>query len=553
MPHAPIARNPWLPLVAILICVQPAFARQNPFAGAGSSTIPWPAETLAGEPGRAVAGDFTGDLRQDVVFLCEGEATLVYGPGYFSAFVPVAGEVRDAARVDAGAPGSADGLLVLDGSGLRLLTDYDAGSFTSSPVASGLAWDGAGRVVVGDVDSDGYLDAVGVAADEHTILVTRDIQGFASAPTSFTLPHEVLDLVVAAWSPAPAIVAMTTGGLYVRAWDGSPVAEHTGTSGYEQAALVKFREIGLVYERTALVYTVAGSDYLAVVDKDGIDDFVPLGPIGAYALSAGDVDRDGLDDLVALHRYNHLAILLRNQGVQGGFSLFEGVDLGAGAQPASTQTAFPVLADLTNDSDLDLLVHVAAAGELRLIENGSAVRQFLVPDVLGGNYLYTSSDGGSGTLSLECRTSAAPPFEPTDVELVVWTQPALESPLDPQALHHLYFPLDAYDKANPVFTVVEPDMATSRLYHLDMRPVRREAGLTVEAGPTAVWSFATPTPEVAALVSAYGNEPVPIRIFWIDEQRYLTADEEDVRILTPSTVQGDKVPPSEEPPDPFDD
>lgn len=548
-----IARTRWLFLAAIPICVQPAFARQDPFAGGGSSTIPWPAETIEGAPGRAVAGDFTGDLRQDVVFLCEGEATLVYGPGYFSAFVPLAGEVRDAARVDASAPGAADGLLVLDGSGLRLLTDYDAGGFTSTPVASGSPWDCAGRVVVGDVESDGYPDAVGVGEDEQTILVTRNILGFASPPTSFTLPHEILDVVVTDWSPAPAIVAMTTGGLYVRTWDGSPVATHAGTSGYVQAALVKFREAGLAHERTALVYTIAGSDYLAVVDKDGIDDFVPLGPIGAYALTAGDVDRDGLDDLVVLHRYNHMAILLRNQGAQGGFSLFEGVDIGAGAQPASTQTAFPILADLTNDSDLDLFVHVAASGELRLIENGIADRRFLAPEVLGGHYLYTYADGGSGTLSLDCKTGAAPPFEPTDIELVVWTQSDLESPLDPQALHHLYFPLDAYDKANPVFTVAEPDMATSKLYHLDMRPVSRDAGLTVEAGPTAVWSFATPTPDVAALESAYGNEPVPIRIFWIDEQRYLTADEEDVRILTPSTVQGDKVPPSEEPPDPFDD
>ena len=70
---------------------------------------------------------------------------------------------------------------------------------------------------------------------------------------------------------------------------------------------------------------------------------------------------------------------------------------------------------------------------------------------------------------------------------------------------------------------------------------------------TAVWSFATPTDDVTGLELEYGNDGVKIRVFMVDQFLYLDAQDEDERVLTPSAVQGEKVPPIEEPPDPFSD
>jgi hypothetical protein len=89
-------------------------------------------------------------------------------------------------------------------------------------------------------------------------------------------------------------------------------------------------------------------------------------------------------------------------------------------------------------------------------------------------------------------------------------------------------------------------------YHLELRAVQGQPGAPGQAGPSAVWSFATPATTVAALELAYGSEGVPLRIFLVDEARYMTADEAEERILTPSTVPVPKVPPIDEPPDPFD-
>ena len=118
------------------------------------------------------------------------------------------------------------------------------------------------------------------------------------------------------------------------------------------------------------------------------------------------------------------------------------------------------------------------------------------------------------------------------------------------ATFHDTFPLTS-GLSSTSFTIYEDTLTTTKLYHLELRSVREEGNQIVEAGPTAVWTFATPSSDVHDLVLESGHQGVEIRIYLIDEVRFLSASEEDERLLTPSTVKGDKLPPMDEPPDPF--
>lgn len=523
---------------------------QSPLPAAATGSIDWPATGCT--PARAVSGDFTGDHDTDVVFLAAGGgATLVYGPGVYSAFVPLASDVRDAARLR-GAAGTADRLLVVDGTGLRLLSDYDAGAFTATTVLAGAPWSTAKRVLTGHVNADAFTDAVGLAADGRTILVVSDVAGASPATSSFTLAYDVHDLCIAEWSPEPAIVAISAGGIHVRRAGGATIVEYVGGT-FASGAVAVLEQSNLAHQRVAFVYAVPGlGDWLGVVDKNGPAQNTSLGAIGAYALASGDADEDGLDDLVVLQRAQHHALHLRNQGGTGApFGSGELIDLGLGTQAAPAQTAAPVLTDLTNDTDLDLLVHVAATGVLAVFENASTPHANVSPVVDAGSYAY-SFLALSGDVHFEVLPGiTAHPFVPTGVEFSVWAEDL--SGTSATSLHQGYATLDGQGRAHPTFTIEELDVATSRKYHVAMKAVRVVGGTTLGAGPTAVWSFATPTQAVLELEALSGNEGVPLRIFLVDQQQYMTAADEAERILTPSGVPQTKVPPIDEPPDPFED
>lgn len=539
-------------LLFLLVLLGPAIdARaQSPLPAAPTGAIAWP--SAAGTPTRAVSGEFTGDHVEDVVFLASGGgATLAYGPGVYSAFVPLASDVRDAARLR-GAAGAPDRLLVVDGTGLRILADYDAGAFTATTVLAGAPWSTAKRVLAGRANADLPIDAVGLAADGRTVLFVSDVAGASPTTTSFTLGYDVHDLCIAAWSPEPAIVLLSTGGIHVRRAGGTTVVEYVGGT-FASGAIAAFDQAGLAHQRVALVYAVTGlGDFLGVVDKDGPAQNSSLGSIGAYALANGDVDEDGLDDLVVLQRAQHHALLFWNQGDSGApFGSGDLVDLGLGTQSAPGQTAAPVLADLTNDRDLDLLVHVDATDSLALFENTDTNGANAAPVLDAGSYSY-SFIAGEGEVHFEVLPGiTSHPFVPTGVAFSVWAQDG--NGTSAASVAQGYAALDGQGRVHPTFEVEELDVATSRVYHVALQAVRVVGGATLDAGPTAVWSFATPTATVEALEAASGNAGVPLRIFLVDQQQFMTATDEAERVLTPSGVPQTKVPPIDEPPDPFED
>lgn len=560
-PHTP--RPPRIPLLSALAWMligsaSSAWSLQNPFHAGPSPVHPWTGGAQGSTPPtptRGVPGEFTGDLLNDVIYLHEGGgASLVYGPGYYSATIPLPATIRDVATLPSKVEGNADKIAILDHEGLKRLSDYDAGSFTETPVSLGAPWDQALRIVVGDVTADGRVDAVGVGADGLTILVREDA-GAGGMPTSnFSVPFPVLDLLILDWSPAPAIAILTTGGLVVRTANGVPLADHIGGT-FLTGRLVSFHQDGLPYERLATVYTAQGlGEFLSVVDRNGPGSIVPLGNIGSFALAAGDIDRNFSDDLVVLQRTTHQALYFKNQNLPGSaFGPLELVNLGPGGVSASQQSADPILADLFNDGDLDLLVHVDLNEELAVLGNGYVAAEPLGPGVVNGTYFYSANDE-EGDLELKITQPAGLGFTADAVEWTVWEEDHLQSgKVNPTAVGHGSFALDAIGEADANVVLHEPFLATSKLYHIDMRGVRTANGVAVEAGPTRVWSFATPTEDVVDLQTAAGDLGVKLRIFLVDDLRFLTLLEEEERILTPTTIPTEKIPPIDEPPDPFGD
>ena len=537
-------------LLAACVLVPPAVAQQTPFFDVdGKTDVAWPATTYPEPPTRVAVGHFTGDGNADALILTGTIGVLEYSPAQHSALVQLPGLVKDVAAFPlAGVPRS-DAVLVLDENGVLLLDAYDGGAFDQTYLVVEPAWAGATRVGVYDLDGNGELDLYGLGASGTTILIALDAREPVPALSSFDVASPVLDLAALAWGAQPALAVLTTTGMRVHAWDGAEVAAYLGT-GFESGFVEPLRQAGAPPSKIAVCYRVAGSDHLTVIDASGPDTYLPLGPIGAYAGAAGDVTGDGYDDLVLLHATNHLAALFPNEARVGAtFETVQTIDLGPGAQPAAGQTAQPALLDFTNDGDVDLLVHVDATESLRLFENTATDHATLEPSISSGSYFFGEEEQ-RGVLYL---TALVPPlpFQVTHAELTVWTQPDPDGKLDPAALAHGFYPAGAGGKTSVRLAVEEEGLETSRLYYLELRGVRRLGAATTHVGPTAVWAFATPVSDVTALQTIHGDQGVPVRVHLLDEALTLGKKAERERSVSPTTVKGDKLPPSELPPDPF--
>lgn len=556
--------SPTLSLARLLLlgaCLSSSAAAQTPFDDGVTGTISWPSSSLSAPPTRAFAGEFTNDRYRDIIYLCGSQAVMAYGVGYHNYVQVLPGDVVDIARLPKQAGYDEDGVIILNDTGLRKLTRWSAGAWAVAGLNDSVEWKSAVRVVTGDVDDDGKLDAVGVAADLRTVLVSSDVLHDPSAPTSFTMTGDILDLLIADWSPAPAIVILSTDGMFVRTHTNAVVIDYPGGT-YDAAQLTLVNDASVSHQAVGAVYTVAGSDYVSIVDKDGPNSFKSLGAIGAISIAAGDVDQNGVDDVVVLQRFNHWGLLWHNAGsANGGLGALQGVDLEIPpAAPASGMSAQAVLSDFTNDGDADLVVHVAAsatypnpAEDPRLLgfENNSFDHSLLAPEAKSGVYSY-SFNQKEGELLLNVEVPSNSSYSPTDVEFFVWTQGDSSAPVDPVAHEHDFGGIDALGYAQISFTAEEEDVETSKLYHIEMRPVVRNGGGAVAGvGPTSVWSFATAGGDVTELQNQGSGDTVELDIYVLDWLRIMTFLEEEERVLTPSAVDTEKVPPMEEPPNPF--
>ena len=527
-----------------------AQSQQVPFTPESATETAWPAATVAAGPTRALQGEFTGDGNLDALFLAGSQALLQYAPAQHAVLIELPHDVVDAAVLKRSSAGEADALVLLGASGITLLEDYDAGSFTETVIALPATWDGAQRVGVHDLTGDGAMDLFGLAADGTTVLVALDVRSGPVVHHVLGLSAQVFDLTAIEWGGQAALVMNAADGLYVHRPTGELVESYTGLSS-EAGFLTPVRTDGPFPDRVAVGFRSAGVDHFTTLAESGEDPISVLGAIGLYGGAAGDLDGDGLEDLVLLHTYRHSAgVLLQESGAGPSFPLLTEFDLGFGLVPAPDQTADPLLGDFDNDGDVDLLLHVALEDAVRLYENTTLAAEDATPSVARANYLYETRIG-RGVLHLTTDVPSQA-FDDTHLEFTVWTQPDSDLPLDPRALVTRRVAPGANGRYQVRFAVDEPDLVTRNIYWIVLRAVRWSGGVLESAGPASILAFSTPTAEVGFLSSQLGSPALPVQVQLADGGiERLTSKALDERSVSPSTVKGDKLPPSELPPDPF--
>ena len=231
------------------------------------------------------------------------------------------------------------------------------------------------------------------------------------------------------------------------------------------------------------------------------------------------------------------------------------VDLAPGFAPAPQWSAWPMLADLSLDGDPDALVFVEAKDKLVGIENARYDRSRSQVEVLGGSYVFDeASEQGELRLILVQPPTLA--FVPTHIEVVGWKQAnALEGGLqaDPSAVVHSLAALAPDGGVELRVPIANVELFMHHVYHFDLRAVRVEGQVVVEAGPSAVHAFTTPADLVDELVDDFGGG-VELRVFVIVDGVEHELEDEDLsdRQLAPTTVQTDKIPEIPSAPNPFD-
>ncbi len=536
-------------------------AQLDSFSEADAQTLAWPATIPALAKGRMIAGDVTGDLLPDALLLNGGKPVLVYGPAiYRSVFELDPGQVvvNDIAYLPPDETEVRGAFVAVGPQGAWILSTYDGGSFEATPVPAA-SWEGATRVLVGDVDGDGASDLVGLS-ETGALLVLEDLRGGAPVETEIEMPAPVFDLAPLAWNGAgpEAIALLRADGFFVVDGDGDVLDSIPGP--VLGGIVSPLSEAGAPGDRCALVFAAGGAQFLLVVDALGFEPPIELGPLGVYAVAAGDVDGDGNDDLVLVHGTSHETAVLHNASASGPAtfvaSQVEIVDLAPGVTPPPTASAWPALCDFSLDGDLDLLVFVEATGAFAFLENQELAVEAGHAAVTGGGYLFDLDDP-HGELSLVFQAPAAVPFTPTHVQVIAWVQLDAQGGglvAEPQAVDLGRYALSAQGKATSHLLLPETDLDTPNIYHFDVRAVRivDERG-PIASGPPAVHAFTTPMELVEELEAEFGPG-VQLRVFITgDGQGPRELDEFELtdRSLAPKEVKTEKIPVIEIPPDPF--
>jgi hypothetical protein len=252
-----------------------------------------------------------------------------------------------------------------------LLVATDQGLFCwrhHSPLSplGGSAWANAQRVACGDLDGDGRLEVVGVAADGLHLL--SQTLGAGGAPQTWALPGPAQDLLVADWMPAPgaprAEVQVALGDRLLVWANGANTPLAVPLPAHSESHLACFAD-GANSRRLALAYRVAGTTFALVTTDPAF--VLPTLCLLDHEL-AGLTVAAGLggaaDGLVANWRNHVVPSHLRWAPATAGFAGFAPASPLPFAWTAPQAEARAHLVDLDGDGDLDALGVDASAGLL---------------------------------------------------------------------------------------------------------------------------------------------------------------------------------------------
>lgn len=504
-----------VPALALLLLLAPGLLAQETPQDTWPETaraLPWPDGGFRGGGafGKALAADVTGDLQLDAIVLQGTVPVVGYGPAVHEAFVELPVDANDFDVVPRAGGRDADELVVVNDAGVTAWRfDYAGGTvpWASTLVRAG-AWRDARAVRVADLDGDGQLDLVGLAADGRTLLLLRSAYGTPVPLPAVDVGEDVLALAVCDWEGdgADEVAVVTPSGLAVLRSGGAVVG--AAPLALERAFAVAFRQAGYAAERLALLVRSSGasSDSLVVVDATGVEPPLDLGALDAYAASAGDIGRDGDDDLMVAHQSAQTLLELRNQsdglppGTAPTFALGPQasalVPYATSPQPDAGQLGWPCLADFWGDGDDDVLVPFQEGAQLALLQNR-------VVTLAQHQLRLLRSTFQCDLTQLDCRLDLS--FQVplagdggfSEVEVVRYEAADLDAAPWPEAAEAEYVP---EPRVRVELDWTESSSELDRVHYMVARYVQRTfGGKVVAAGPPVAFAFTADLEAVEAL------------------------------------------------------
>ena len=463
--------------------------------------------SVVGSFGRLLHADVDGDDRPDLVLRQGGGLAVLFGPAVYSApftfEISLAGQrlrVLDVAILDVDwlQGVAADSLLLLHDAGLARL-DWNGvlDQFDVTPL-SGPVEPSLERIACADLNLDGKLDLVGVGNQATEISILWDVLGSMDVECQPPVPQGgVFDFVIADFvtaSPEPEVVLITTRGCEVYRPDGTELLWLPFE--LNRARLASFEDLVPGKRRIAFhgdFAALPGVDHLFVGDEFRWELPQVVGVEDPAALAVGDVDGDGKEDVVLrVTQTNDLTYCENAYDGQPATATFASTGLvavpcGLGGLPAAPTR--PLLADLDNDADVDVMASTTSTGQVALLRNKSIDHFSNAPSLPSD--LYYDIPEGTAALTLWVDLPDLAAYTNPEIESLVYWRADASANIDPQARRHDFFPC-AGSSASFTVAIDTEHPYNQDLHYICYRIVDRDSSDRVlRASPDRVVIFAT--------------------------------------------------------------
>lgn len=486
-------------LLPALLLVTTAAAQPWLYAGPVEQRA-WPGATAPnGKATGSTVGHFLGAGYPDVVILRDAVPHLYASPGALNCLesTPIASAPTGCTAVAtlfakrATSGRRTDQLLVSHPGGLSAWKN-NSSAMTWLLLDARFEWSSVRKLVVADLNADGFEDLVAISSDGTRVMVRLGTVGGLGAGPSFeflcVLPSPILDVTTTLWDAGSTreIAVATTAGLWILADDLHVVTSVPGTAATNAFVASVRRPGGELLILSAV--DSAGTWWLHGIDPLNPSS-VSLGNRDLVASAVGDANLDGIDDVVFSQRSSHRALLMLQLPGAVPFSMFAALEIPFldSTLPAPQNHAVPVFADLDGDGDADLVHPVTSSQSIVVVRSASGSgRAIGLVSVIGDA---TNMWGGTREflalgqqqpfrdlqVNLALSTNAAFPAAATNIEVAVWRlqSDSLHSTLSSAAALSLTrLPRNAQSATLAIAHSTEIDLESSGELLVQLRPIR---------------------------------------------------------------------------------
>ena len=459
------------------------FPDVNPLTSPWTRT--WPGGPTMANTGKAVSGDFTGDLTPDVWQQAGTRLELFLNPSYMDYGLDFAISTSSIARMPAVAPQTKDCLLIADAGGLSILeaTLDPQNPLITKVLSVPSSWANAKSLCCADLNLDGKLDFMAIRADGAQLLRLLDngANGY-TALSDINLgsgAYEAFPMVYNVGQPPQFAVLTPTWMFIVQPSGVRSRLFPTNTTVPGHIAKITEAPGGVpLPDCVVWLRDITGNQTtqeIAVIDsRTALQPRVQLYPIYVSTIFSGDVNADGSDELGLFANDSKLVYTYSNgHSDPNNLPVDRFANQNATAASIAGQVALPpgssptpLLADLNFDHKADLFTIDPDNGVVLSIQTdppqgfiGATAPLhpcFNQATFFTANYcaiLSTQNCGVSpgandfGVLMLSLNNpwnmpTALPALAGWQLELTVYRQEAAPAMLTPDAVAHYKYPLD---------------------------------------------------------------------------------------------------------------